>query len=329
MTWHLRMLERAEIPGGDGRPVLLVDKAITQVTKPDIEALRDDRRRTLRSEGYTKGGEVGINRYLARLRHVFSWAIEEGYVETTPFKRGEKTIIKLNTAAETPRDRRLLPGEERKLLDAAEPHLQALIIAALDSGCRVSELLSLTWSHVRCDEHGSPSRLALRAEDTKTAKPRSVPVTKRLAAVLDMRRTDLRGGRLPDRAFVFGTPTGEPIHSIKTAWRRTCERAGIEGLHFHDLRREYGSRLMDSGGEDHSIRDLLGHANITTTSRYLKSSEKRQAELVAQMERVWSAKLVLYKETSEEFAHRSHKPFDEADSMVMDERGVSASEQKS
>ena len=49
-----------------------------------------------------KGGEVGINRLLARLRHVFSWAIEQGYVNETPFKRARQTVIKLATRVETP-----------------------------------------------------------------------------------------------------------------------------------------------------------------------------------------------------------------------------------
>ena len=50
-------------------------------------------------------------------------------------------------------------------------------------------------------------------------------------------------------------------------------RAHIKGLHFHDLRREFGSRLRETPGmSDHEVRDWLGHANITTTSRYLSTT---------------------------------------------------------
>lgn len=68
---------------------------------------------------------------------------------------------------------------------------------------------------------------------------------------------------------------GESIASVKTAWRAACRRAAIAELHFHDLRREFGSRLLEPGASEHDVRDFLGHANITTTSRYLKSTSLR------------------------------------------------------
>ena len=39
-------------------------------------------------------------------------------------------------------------------------------------------------------------------------------------------------------------------------------------LHWHDLRHEYGSRLVESGVPLAQVRDPLGHASITTTERY-------------------------------------------------------------
>ena len=55
----------------------------------------------------------------------------------------------------------------------------------------------------------------------------------------------------------------------------TCEQAGIVDLHFHDLRREFACRLLESRAELHDVRDFLGHTNITTTSRYLRSTTLR------------------------------------------------------
>jgi hypothetical protein len=48
-----------------------------------------------------------------------------------------------------------------------------------------------------------------------------------------------------------------------------CRRAGITGLHFHDLRREGGSRLLEGGVPEHYVHRFLDHANLSTTSRYL------------------------------------------------------------
>src|SRR5882672_6688393 len=83
---------------------------------------------------------------------------------------------------------------------------------------------------------------------------------------------------------MFGNDVGEQVVSIKTAWRATCRRAGVRGLHFHDLRREFGSRLLESGADPHDVREFLGHANITTTSRYLASSALRLERALSRLE---------------------------------------------
>ena len=79
-------------------------------------------------------------------------------------------------------------------------------------------------------------------------------------------------------------PVGEKINSVKTAWAGTCRRAGISGLQIRDVRREFASRLRESGGSDHDVRDFLGHAKITTTSRYLASTPLRLEQALANLE---------------------------------------------
>jgi len=61
------------------------------------------------------------------------------------------------------------------------------------------------------------------------------------------------------------------VKRVTTAWRAACRRAGLEDLHFHDLRREFASRLLESGASNHAVRDWLGHTNLTTTNRYLST----------------------------------------------------------
>ena len=223
----------------------------------------------------TKGGQVGLNRFKARVRHLFNWAIAQGYRDDTPFKRHGVNVVRLDGAAETVRTRRLQPGEEERLMEVATPHLRGLLVAALSTGCRLGELLSLQWGDVQCDVDGVPHALVLRAGKTKTGMLRVIPVGQRLAAVLDMLRTDPEGATLPHDAFVFGDELGGPIVSIKTTWRTACQKAGVVGLHFHDLRREFACRLLESRAELHDVRDFLGHANLTTTSRYLRSTAMR------------------------------------------------------
>jgi integrase len=184
-------------------------------------------------------------------------------------------VIRLNGGAETVRARRLQAGEEDRLIAAAAPHLRALIIAALSTGCRLGELLDLQWSDVHIDERECYRWFVLQGTKTKTRETRVVPIGQRLSAVLEMLRYDPAGQKLGAQTFVFGTEVGGRIGSVKTAWRSACERAAIVGLHFHDLRREFACRLLESRAELHDVRDFLGHANITTTSRYLRSTSLR------------------------------------------------------
>ena len=91
------------------------------------------------------------------------------------------------------------------------------------------------------------------------------------------------------REAIFGNEVGEQIGSIKKAWQTAVLKAHghapqwVKGknnqlapaslaayrainLHFHDLRREFGSRVLESGSSLLEARDLLGHANISQTS---------------------------------------------------------------
>ena len=72
---------------------------------------------------------------------------------------------------------------------------------------------------------------------------------------------------------------------MRPTWAATCRRAGITDLHFHDLRREFASCLLKAGAAQHDVRDWLGHANITTTSRYLKSTPVRLQKVRALFEK--------------------------------------------
>ena len=174
-------------------------------------------------------------------------------------------MIRLNGSAETVRARRLQAGEEDRLIAAAAPHLCALIVAALSTGWRLGELLDLQWSDVHVDERECYRWSVLHGTKTKPRETRVVPIGQRLGAVLEMLRYDPAGQKLGPLTYVFGTEVGDRIGSVKTAWRSACERAEIVGLHFHDVRREFACRLLESRAELHDVRDFLGHA---TTSRY-------------------------------------------------------------
>jgi integrase len=256
---------------------------------PERERMSRDERKRLTvlataTKRADKGGAVSTNRLLAVFRRVCSWAVAEGYLLGSPFKRGGETIVKLDTAVEYARSRRLTGDEDTRLLKAASPHLRACIECALSTGMRVGEILNLRWADVRCDVTDTPRELVLPATTTKTGRTRVLPVGARLRAVLAMRRTDPAGHDFPPTAYVFGNEVGERIGSVKTAWVATCRRAGISGLRFHDLRRSFACSLLESGAGLHDVRDFLGHTDITTTSKYLAATPVRLRDALERVE---------------------------------------------
>jgi integrase len=303
-TYELNTICRTVVPCPTGGSAPLGDWPLTNITTDSVEHFRE-----IRIKQGT--GRVGVNRNVRRLRALFRWALKKQYATSTPFKINGETVISLDK--EQPRSRRLnppeYPDEEAKLLAAAGPHLRALIEAALDTGCRSGELLSLTWAQVEGLTLGDDGktirwtpkpRLFLPKEKTKTKADRWVPISTRLRSLLEMRRFDPAGQPLPMDRYVFGTEIGTRVLSFKRAWNTavlkshghtptftrkkidehttvktanlsTEARAALRkiNLHFHDLRRECGSRWLQGGVPLFKIRDWLGHTNIAQTSTYL------------------------------------------------------------
>ncbi len=291
---HLTAICRTEI---DGAP--FGDRVFTELRTADIEAFRDARRRLLRKREaelaerrrriaagekdahlvpvgpelpHARQGEIGINRSLERLRALFNWAIQKDlFPRENPFLKNGRPVVKM--AKEAARTRRLNGDEETRLLQHASPGLRDLIVAAVDTGMRRRELLSLQWQHVHYDAKHQPRVLTITADNSKTGSERKVPVfSGRLQQLLVRRRLGPNGKKLPLTAYVFGNEVGEEVDNVKTAWRAACRRAGIEGLNFHDLRRECGSRWLEGGMNLLTVSAFLGHTQVTTTNIYLKSS---------------------------------------------------------
>ncbi len=256
-----------------------------EITREMIEGFRGKRKR------------IAANRNLALLRALYNWAVLGELVPATPFKVGTVAAVKL--VREEARTRRLEPGEDVQLLIHAG-RLRDLITAALETGCRQGELLSLQWRQVLARD------LFLPAGKTKAKKTRRIPISSVLRDVLAARRNDPAGEPLPPGAYVFGDALGRRARNIREAWAKTVlkahgivpitdrklgrltsasrEQFKLIDLHFHDLRREAGSRWMDAGVPLSTIQKWLGHANIAQTSTYLAATGGGDADAMRRFE---------------------------------------------
>lgn len=73
--------------------------------------------------------------------------------------------------------------------------------------------------------------------------------------------------------------TGDKFKDVKGALLVTVKRAGLPKITWHMLRHTFASRLTRDGVDIVSVKELLGHSNISTTMRYAHSNDdaKRRA----------------------------------------------------
>jgi len=227
-------------------------KVLSGITTTQIEAYRDKRRLAPGLQG-TPLKVSSLNRDLALLKHLFSYAVREGWVEKNPVSRMK--LEKENNA----RDRILDPEEFTRLQAHSAPHLQAVNLMAYQSGMRLGEILHLTWERV--DLKGNVIRL--KAEETKTHEGRLVPLTPELTALLkDLYKVRYLG---EDHVFLV---KGHSVNSIKTAFNAACRRAGIQGFHFHDFRHTAVTNMRRAGIDHLTIMKITGHKTLEVFQRY-------------------------------------------------------------
>lgn len=201
---------------------------------------------------------TSVNRELALARRLFFIAVRERWISDHPFHRGRPLI---QTSAEVSRMRIISFAEEERLLEQCtgrRDHLRRQIIFAIETGMRRNEQLTLKLSDVDFTDR----IITLRAFNSKTAKPRVIPIFERLARELEAALVTRRGARPDDLLFVDGCP--------RHAFENACADAGIDGLRWHDLRHTAATRMLHTYGlQTAEVMKILGHDNLKTFLRYL------------------------------------------------------------
>jgi len=85
--------------------------------------------------------------------------------------------------------------------------------------------------------------------------------------------------------YLIHDKNGAPFQDIKNSFNSAVKRAGINDLHFHDLRRTFGTLgAIDAHIDEKAMQKLLGHASIETTMKhYIMSTEEHEKEGVKRL----------------------------------------------
>lgn len=168
---------------------------------------------------------------------------------------------------ENQRSRYLTPEDGMRLLAACigdREQLRPIILLAVNTGMRRGEILSLRWSQVDFQ------RGVIHLVRTKSGKGRDVPIN------LVVRDEWLRL-RQNSSEFVFTSQkTGKALTHCKRAFASARRVAGIQDLHFHDLRHTAATRMADIEADPFTIAELLGHSDQRMTKRYTHSLENNK-----------------------------------------------------
>lgn len=248
-----QMLEHLDSFFGKERP-------LTELTPVEIEGYKVYRR--------AKVCGSTVNRELALLKRMFNLAITwDLFLGANPVRK-VKFFREFNTGL-----RVLTLEEEKKLIQNACPYLQDLIRFAVNTGLRIGEIFSFRWTGVDL------KRGILTVFSSKTEKIREVPINLETRTVLEAWWL----GKKSEIVF-YNPETGKPFVDLKAGFALACRKAKIEGVTWHTLRHTFASRLVNSGVNIVTVKELLGHSNISVTMRYAHTNFESKRAAVEKLD---------------------------------------------
>jgi integrase len=218
-------------------------KSLAQITSKDFAVYRDERLKSIKP--------TTLKRELSPLQNMFEVARDEWGL---PARENPLSKIRVDIPFQR-RERRLKDGELERLTLSAQhcrnPLILPIVLFAVETGMRRSEILSLMWNEVI-----PAKRLAVLGQ-TKNGHSRTIPLsTRALSALQRVHKTE-------DRIFPM------TANAFRLAWERLRARAVLD-LRFHDLRHEAISRFFEMGLSVPEVALISGHRDPRMLFRYTR-----------------------------------------------------------
>jgi len=226
----------------------LGDKRLDEITKKLIESIKQEKIAT--------GVSVAtVNRMLTVLRAILNAAKHWDWLDNPP-------AIKL-LSDNTQRIRWLTQDQVKILLDELPEHLRPIVMFALATGLRETNITGLQWSQVDMVRKCA----WIHADQAKGKKALAVPLNDDALSVI---KNQL--GKHLSHVFSYD---GKILHRANCkAWRKSLIRAGITDFRFHDLRHTWASWHVQNGTPLHVLKELGGWADMSMVLRYAHLSSE-------------------------------------------------------
>lgn len=196
-----------------------------------------------------------VNNELTMMSHAFTLAMREWeWARENPVRRVSRERVR-NTI-----ERWLTREEEDRLLEHSVPWLQSIIMFAVQTGLRQSEILDLQWSRVDL------FRRTITILEQKNGGKDTLPVNGRALEVLK-EQAKLWQSTSP---YVFPNSDGRRRSSgnLLRAFYKALKRAEIKALRFHDLRHTFATRLVQAGVDLYAVQKLGRWRTLSMVMRY-------------------------------------------------------------
>jgi len=241
------------------------DTRLVNIRYVDLETYRNHLRQKLNQHGKIRA-TASVNREISCFHHVFTKGVEWDLLERNPFDKGKSLLMKENNK----RFRYLDQDEIDKLLKSfINDYTKNITVTVLNTGMRRQEVLGLKWEQIRKDGF-------IYLDKTKTNEQRQIPINDDLANLF----TNIRQTNQLKSEYVFCNDKGKPFIDIKTSFKASLRRAGIENFRFHDLRHTFASHFVMRKGSLKDLQEILGHKTLTMTIRYAHLSQEHKKKAV-------------------------------------------------
>ncbi|MCD7779645.1 MAG: tyrosine-type recombinase/integrase [Candidatus Gastranaerophilales bacterium] len=232
---------------------------IRDIQPNKIERFKD----FLLEEGRSK---ATVNRYLEQIKTAFKIAVDNEYILKNPCKNIKKFPLKNYTV------RYLTEDEESRLFKTLPDYLKNIVITALNTGLRKSNILNLKWEQIDFEFQ------FLEVLENKGNKHIKLPLNNTLLKLFEEMYKN------KSSEYVFINPkTSLPYTDIKKAWTTALKEAKIENFRFHDLRHTVGTRLAKENVPINIIKEILAHSDIKTTMRYVHCTQGAKTEALSKL----------------------------------------------
>lgn len=250
------------------------NQPIKAISTSDISKALDHyaKGKCLKGDGAGKSRETDkprssntVLRLKAVLSSIFIYAIKRRYLKKNP-------VDGISIDATPNQVERFLDDRERKALlsaclESTWDKLYLVVLMAITTGMRKSELIHLRWTDINFDK--GLAKLAT----SKNGSPRINPIP---APALD----ELKKFRQVGNGLIFVSPNdAEKPFDFRVQWTRAMQRANIKNFRFHDLRHTAASYLVMNGASLHETAEILGHKSTQTTKRYAHLSTDHKSAL--------------------------------------------------